>query len=56
MIVEIKVDGTTWIELNVKDPTAPEVVKILENTCQQIRATQTNNVVFRIHQLRKKYG
>jgi hypothetical protein len=56
MIVEIKVDGSVWMEINVKDPTAPEVIKILENACQQIRGTQNNNAVLRVHQLRKKYG
>jgi hypothetical protein len=56
MIVEIKVDGSIWVELDVKDAAAPQVIKILENASQQIRATQNNNAVLRVHQLRKKYG
>ena len=57
MLVEIKVDGSVWMELNVKDQVAPEVIKILENAYQQILATQSNSVMLKaVHQLRKKYG
>jgi hypothetical protein len=57
MLVEIKVDGSVWMELNVKDPVAPEVIKILENAYQQILATQNSSVMLKaVHQLRKKYG
>ena len=58
MLVEVKVDGSVWMELNVKDQVAPEVLKILENAYRQILANQNSSVMLKsaVHQLRKKYG
>ena len=57
MIVEIKVDGSIWIELNVKDQLAPEVLKELENVYNQIINKNKSSVMkCSVHQLRKKYG
>lgn len=55
MLVEIKVDGSVWKELSVKDQVGPEVLKILENAFQQIVASQNSSVMLKsVHQMRKK--
>jgi hypothetical protein len=61
MIIEIKVDGVTWVKLDVKDPLGAEAIKALEAVYQQILASKNksgiNNsemITRAVHQLRKK--
>jgi hypothetical protein len=63
MIIEIKVDGVTWIKLDVKDPLGSEAIRELEAVYQKIINSKNkegvNNSTMEtraIHQLRKKYG
>jgi hypothetical protein len=63
MIIEIKLDGVTWIKLDVKDQLGAEAIKELESVYQNIinskNKDNVNGSVMEtraIHQLRKKYG
>jgi hypothetical protein len=63
MIIEIKLDGVTWIKLDVKDQLGTEAIKELESVYQNIinskNKDNVNGSVMEtraIHQLRKKYG
>jgi hypothetical protein len=63
MIIEVKVDGVTWIKLDVKDQLGAEAIKELDAVYQKIVSSKNkdgvNSSVMEtraIHQLRKKYG
>jgi hypothetical protein len=63
MIIEIKVDGVTWLKLDVKDQLGAEAIKEIEAVYQNIvnikNKDNVNSSLIEtraIHQLRKKYG
>jgi|APCry1669189101_1035198.scaffolds.fasta_scaffold153756_1 hypothetical protein len=63
MIIEIKLDGVTWMKLDVKDQLGAQAIKELESVYQNIVNSKNKDSVNSssmetrtVHQLRKKYG
>jgi len=63
MIIEIKLDGVTWMKLDVKDQLGAQAIKELESVYQNIVNSKNKDSVNSssmetrtVHQLGKKYG
>jgi hypothetical protein len=58
--IEIKVDGKTWINIDVKDQFGNDALNEFEAIYEKIISNKNNvsssTIMRSIHQLRKKYG